>query len=253
MKNKYGANLLSVVEHLDERHPHLHFYAVPNAGPGFNAKRLHDGFVAAHEAQSPAEQRKLYCEGMRALQDDFFEKVGARHEQARLGPRRRRLTRAQWQQEKQQLAQLAKLMRAGKAALAKAQKQAERIVDRTKADSQKFGLKVGAMFGGAAGRALEALRRAERERDEEQQKLKTEREHRVKAEKQAEEVRRQLVHERLAGDQRVKNLVAMRLAPIERQLENEARKRAELAQRPQTQTTTVAGQPKQSPTEPKQL
>jgi len=70
LKEKYGSSLLSVVEHLDEKHPHLHFYAVPNAGNGFNAKQLHDGFAAALDAQNPAEQKKstaMECEPFRTI------------------------------------------------------------------------------------------------------------------------------------------------------------------------------------------
>ena len=33
LKAKYGERLRCVVEHLDEAHPHLHFYCVPLAGP----------------------------------------------------------------------------------------------------------------------------------------------------------------------------------------------------------------------------
>ena len=34
LKGKYGDNLVSVIEHQDEAHPHLHFYAVPAPGQG---------------------------------------------------------------------------------------------------------------------------------------------------------------------------------------------------------------------------
>jgi len=163
---------------------------------------------------------------MRALQDDFFEKVGVKHQHARLGPRRRRLTRAQWLQEQQQLAQLSKLIRAGKLTLAKAQKQAGLIVEQAKADAQKLGVKLGAFFGGLAGRAREGLLRAERQRDEERLKRQNEQQKRVKAEKHAQEMRQKLVHERLSSDQRIDNLVAMKLLPLQRQLEIEAKQRA---------------------------
>lgn len=41
LREKYGDKLFSVVEHLDESHPHIHFYAVDFEN--LNAKMLHDG------------------------------------------------------------------------------------------------------------------------------------------------------------------------------------------------------------------
>ena len=35
LKQQYGERLRSVVEHTDEAHPHLHFYAVPLPGERF--------------------------------------------------------------------------------------------------------------------------------------------------------------------------------------------------------------------------
>lgn len=239
LKQKYGKSLLSVVEHLDEKHPHLHFYVVPQVGPGFNAKSLHDGFKAAESAKNQVEQKRLYCDAMRALQDDFFRAVGARHQQARLGPRRRRLTRAQWLQEQHQLAQISQFMKAQKVTLARAHKTASLIIEKAKSDSQKVGVKFSAFFSGVAGHAYEALQRVERERDAARSKLKAERERREETEKQVAEVQRQLVHERLTSDKRVESLVAIKLLPLKKQLEFEARKRAETTQQLQVQSNGI--------------
>lgn len=230
LRKKYGAQLLSVVEHKDETHPHLHFYAVPNAGKGFNAKSLHDGFKAAVGAKGPKEQRERYCEGMRGLQDDFFTQVSAKHAHARIGPHNRRLTRSEWHQEQGMVQQLAMMMKAPKRELAKAKKQAAIIIQNARAEGQARGMKIRSIFGGLAGRAGDALKRLERERDQERAKRKAETEGRQKAEKEAEEVRLKLVHAKLSGDDAVKNLVRMKTLPLEKRLEAEQQMNEELKQ-----------------------
>ncbi|MER1968787.1 hypothetical protein [Castellaniella sp. GW247-6E4] len=102
---QYGKRLRSVVEHTDEEHPHLHFYAVPLKGERFEV--LHVGRQAAANAAAAGEkkgaQNDAYKAAMRAWQDDFHERVAASFGLARTGPKRERLTRAQWQARKAQL------------------------------------------------------------------------------------------------------------------------------------------------------
>lgn len=115
LRSEYGDALKSVVEHTDEARPHLHFYAVPRQGERFDS--LHDGLRAAREANGDRgkrgrdkEQATLarkaagiaYAEAMRGWQDRFYSAVGRRHGLTRIGPARRRLTRAGWQKEQQQ-------------------------------------------------------------------------------------------------------------------------------------------------------
>lgn len=101
LREKYGDRLRSVIEHTDEAHPHLHFYAVPRPGERFET--LHDGHKAAAEAKAAGKlkggQNAAYNAAMRALQDDFGAQVGQPHGLTRLGPARRRLTRAEWRAE----------------------------------------------------------------------------------------------------------------------------------------------------------
>lgn len=111
LRAKYGDQLLSVVRHTDEAHPHLHAFLLPD-DPEMRAKSLHPGHTAKAEARAKAEAEGLdakasnklgdraYCEALRAWQDDYFEAVGAPCGLTRLGPGRRRLTRGQWQAEK---------------------------------------------------------------------------------------------------------------------------------------------------------
>jgi len=104
LKSKYGENLRCVVEHLDESHPHIHFYAVPSAGNSFDS--IHQGQKAAKnaklEGKVKGEQNSAYIASMRDLQDEFSLKVAQNFGLTRIGPGRRRLTRSQWKAEQQQ-------------------------------------------------------------------------------------------------------------------------------------------------------
>lgn len=104
-----GADVLSIVEHLDETHPHVHVLAVPICADGnmrMNAKLCHEGFRAQTEharngwSGSPSRSYKRI---MSAWQDRYHAEVGAKHNQARTGPRRRRLDRAAWKAEQERL------------------------------------------------------------------------------------------------------------------------------------------------------
>ena len=108
---EFGDGLRTVVEHTDEAHPHLHFYVVNPVGG--NVKDIHPGFRLAKGAQTPKEQQFTYNTAMRAFQDRFWEHVAGPSGLARLGPGRRRLSRAQWVRERFALpAQAAILQRA---------------------------------------------------------------------------------------------------------------------------------------------
>lgn len=165
LKKEYGDALKSVVEHTDEPHPHLHFYAVPRAGERFDS--LHDGLRAAREANADRGKRDrdktkatldrkaaglAYAEAMRAWQDRFYETIGRRHGLTRIGPARRRLSRAGWKKEQQQAATIAKGL-AENAALFEQLKQADaRLKDaaeRIKGDrGGKLALEISRIFEG---------------------------------------------------------------------------------------------------------
>lgn len=109
LKGQYGERLRSVVEHTDEAHPHLHFYAVPLPGERFEV--LHPGRQAAAEKArqggKKGAQNTEYKRAMVGWQDGFASVVAANFGLARLGPRRRRLTRGEWQAEQAQAKALA--------------------------------------------------------------------------------------------------------------------------------------------------
>ncbi len=114
---KHGNRLLSVVEHHDEPHKHIHYYLIPQAGERFDV--LHPGRAAAAAAKAAGakkgDQNKAYKDAMRQWQADFHREVSAHHGLTRLGPQRRRLTRAEWKAEQgeaeRQAAEAARLAR----------------------------------------------------------------------------------------------------------------------------------------------
>lgn len=104
LKEKYGDRLKCVVEHLDENHPHIHFYVVARKQERF--ENIHEGKKAALTAKSQnklkGEQNLAYISAMRNFQDNFNKYVGQFFGLARLGPGKRRLTRSQWHAEQKQ-------------------------------------------------------------------------------------------------------------------------------------------------------
>jgi hypothetical protein len=145
--------LLSVIEHHDESHRHIHFFKTPAEGARFDS--IHPGRAAAAAAKARGEvkgdQNKAYKEAMRGFQSDFFTQVGAKHGLTRIGPAKRRLTRSGWvaeqtaakamaearkQAEAAQISAAAMIARAeetAKAALAEADRVAAEVVKAAKA------------------------------------------------------------------------------------------------------------------------
>lgn len=108
---RYGEDFKTAVRHEDEAHMHIHAYVLPTH---LRATDLHPGTFAKRQeirksvdrGDDPKTANKrgdnAYRAAMREFQTDYQEKVGARHGLARVGAGRRRLTRAQWHQEKAQ-------------------------------------------------------------------------------------------------------------------------------------------------------
>lgn len=108
LKARWGDDLESVVQHMDEPRPHIHFVVVPKLD---DARRLqiqsvHPGERAAAECKnagdSPSRQRAAYVDAMIDLQGDYYDKVSACCGLTRLGPHRQRLTRKEWVQQQRQ-------------------------------------------------------------------------------------------------------------------------------------------------------
>lgn len=146
-----GGTLETVIMHVDEAHVHLHAYGLHSSG---HADRLHPGKISKKRAVEAAvadgqEKKaansigdKAYVEAMRVWQDSYSEKVGLPHGLTRLGPARRRLSRAKWMVEKaaaksvhQAYSMVATAMKAARAADVN-RKQYEMTAQKTVADAK---------------------------------------------------------------------------------------------------------------------
>lgn len=108
-----GLETLSVVEHLDESHPHIHLLSIPlasNDNPRFDAKNCHTGHRASKQSQANGDNAKKqmleYKSAMKKWQDEIWENVSTKHGLTRIGPRKTRLTRSQWSKQKDGAQQL---------------------------------------------------------------------------------------------------------------------------------------------------
>jgi hypothetical protein len=101
LEKRYRDRLRCVLEHLDERHPHVHFYLVPRPGESFGV--VHDGYEASRDARKkPGNKiRSAFNRAMAMWQDWVQEAICGPFALARLGPGRRRLSRRQWELEQQ--------------------------------------------------------------------------------------------------------------------------------------------------------
>lgn len=101
LEERYGDRLRCVLEHLDERHPHIHFYLVPRPGESFGV--VHDGYEASRDARKkPGNKiRSAFNGAMSAWQDWVQSAICDPFALARIGPGRRRLTRRGWELEQE--------------------------------------------------------------------------------------------------------------------------------------------------------
>lgn len=127
LKDTFGNDLISVIRHNDEPHAHWHALILPLSDPEFKASKLHPGKVAKAKVMHDPSLEKLdskllnkkgdmaYQAAMRDFQDSFHEKVSKQAGLTRLGPKLRRLTRAEWHLEKKQARALKEVMTEAKA------------------------------------------------------------------------------------------------------------------------------------------
>lgn len=104
LQKKYGDRYVSNILHVDEKYFHIHFYVLPRSTKEgvFDINNAHDGISAKNNLQNKGIKAKenAYKAAMRALQDEYYENVGVPCGLTRDGPKRRRLTRREWQYEK---------------------------------------------------------------------------------------------------------------------------------------------------------
>jgi hypothetical protein len=119
MQQKWGDDLKGVVLHLDEAHPHLHAFIIPE---NLKARELHPGVTAKREEvaralgsgddSKTANRRgdRQYKAAMRLFLDDYHQKVGLGAGLLRDGPKRARLSRAEYLAQKVVAKNVAALM-----------------------------------------------------------------------------------------------------------------------------------------------
>lgn len=94
-QSEFGDDYKMAVRHTDEKFPHLHIFGIAP-----DARRLHPGLAAAKIAENCGKTGKdlgkAAADGLRAAQDRYYEIVGQYAAQARLGPKRARLSRKDW-------------------------------------------------------------------------------------------------------------------------------------------------------------
>lgn len=187
LRSQYGDDLKSVVRHEDESHFHIHAYIVPTDDPEMRALRHHPGVVAkrATMAAGPVEGEDkqtlskkadaAYKNAMRLWQDSYHDAVGVPCGLARLGPQRRRLTRAEWQAEQVQARALKTTVERAKAV----KERGESFISATKDDAAVIRAEVAAAKAeadrqlAAAKVATEAAKAAQDKAVEEQRKARS--------------------------------------------------------------------------------
>lgn len=110
----YGSQLKTAFAHVDETYPHLHFWLLPDYHDadathlhlGKRAKRATEAGLKANGVparEAVAAGNAAYKRAMRSWQDSYHRDVGAPLGLSRDGPKRRRLSRAQWAAERAML------------------------------------------------------------------------------------------------------------------------------------------------------
>ncbi len=142
LRGLYGEGLVSVVRHEDESRWHVHAYILPRDRE-MKAAGLHPGLVAKAEimAAGPRDDEdpkalnkrgdNAYKAAMRGWQDAYFDAVAVRCGLARIGPGLRRLSRQEWQVEKQQAKALQKTL----ARAEEVREEAKAVIRTTKEDA----------------------------------------------------------------------------------------------------------------------
>lgn len=113
----WGDHLMSVVEHVDESHPHVQFIVIAplDADRRIRLTGIHPALraekAAAERGLPKREQKKAYQSALRGFQDNFYYDVASRHGLARYGEKRQRYERDEWMTRKKDREALAEASR----------------------------------------------------------------------------------------------------------------------------------------------
>lgn len=123
LQTMFGDRLVSIIEHVDEEHPHIHAFILPLGDQSCSARHLNPAWQAKEESEalakdsghSPKEAVRLgnaaYKTKAREIQDEYYQHVGLPAGLTRTGPKRERLSRAQWKARKATARREADLLR----------------------------------------------------------------------------------------------------------------------------------------------
>lgn len=100
LRQEYGDSLRSAMVHLDETHPHIHFFVVPD---GLDVATVFEPHRIRREnpTLTKREMKKHELEALRRQQNRYQEQVGMYTGLARFGPKSRSLKRGEWKREKE--------------------------------------------------------------------------------------------------------------------------------------------------------
>lgn len=123
LRQLFGDRLVSIIEHIDEEHPHLHAYILPLNDASCSARDLNPCWVTKMEAEATAREaghdgktvvkfgNLAYRAKARELQDQYYDEVGLASGLTRTGPKRERLSRKQWRARKDEAIRAALTLR----------------------------------------------------------------------------------------------------------------------------------------------
>ncbi|ELV8692618.1 plasmid recombination protein [Vibrio vulnificus] len=104
LQNKYGGELISVILHEDESHPHLHFICIPKQTEDckLHIKSIHEPIRAREETKGGRKAKyEAYKKAFRELQDEYYYSVASKYGFLRDGAGKQRLTRFEYMKRKE--------------------------------------------------------------------------------------------------------------------------------------------------------
>lgn len=111
LRTKYKKNLLSVILHLDEEHPHVHYIVAPDDTDVNGMCNIMYQFEPIYARQTTQGGRKAkfdaYKKAARSLQDEYYQEVSIKFGMLRIGSGRQRLTRSEHNARKAQAKEIA--------------------------------------------------------------------------------------------------------------------------------------------------
>lgn len=236
LRAQYGDRLVSVVRHTDESHPHLHAYLLPD-DTEMRAGLLHPGYPAKNAVLAagpqPGEDKKAmgkradraYVAGMRAWLDDYHTKVAIPTGLTRLGAGKRRLTRAQWHQEKAQAAALKQALERARVVEAKGRAYIDRTKKKAaaiKSDAQRAKASAD-RFKGVGGARESALRDSVRQEYAAAVNATKAALEKARSDADRERIARREIEKKAAEQRHALRLQAQRLASAQQEIRNLSR------------------------------